>query len=88
VRRRRLEFDVILDGWPTGAQGKALGSLIASGDVIAVRLPLGFMGLTIVHTRTLLYVEAGQLRVRQILPTPGRALSSVASRQAEAHHCE
>src|SRR5574341_1958745 len=66
---RRLQFDVVLDAWPDGAQGKALHSLVASGDVAAVRLPYGFVGLTIVSARMLLYLDAGQLHVRQVLPT-------------------
>ncbi len=69
VIRRRLEFDVVLDAWPDGAQGKALHSLVASGDVAAVRLPNGFVGLTIASGQILLYLDAGQLHVRQVLPT-------------------
>ncbi len=41
---RRVEFDVVLDKWPDGAQGETLRSLIASGDVVAIRLPYGFVG--------------------------------------------
>ncbi len=54
VSRRRLEFDLILDEWPTGVQGQALHSLLASGDVVAAPLPHGFVGLTIRHTRMML----------------------------------
>lgn len=71
VIRRRLEFDVALDAWPDGAQGKALHSLVASGDVVAVRLPYGFVGLTIVSGQMLLYLDAGRLHVRQVLPAAG-----------------
>ncbi len=71
VIRRRLEFDVVLDAWPDGAQGKALHSLVSSGDVAAVRLPYGFVGLTIVSAQMLLYLDAGQLHVRQVLPAAG-----------------
>ncbi len=72
VIRRRLEFDVLLDAWPDGAQGKALDSLIAGGDVAPVHLPYGFVGLTIASAHTLLYVEAGKLHVKQILLPPDR----------------
>lgn len=73
VIRRRLEFDVVLDAWPHGAQGEALDSLIAGGDVAALHLPHGFVGLTIASAQTLLYVEAGKLHVKQILlPPDGR----------------
>jgi hypothetical protein len=71
IVRRRLEFDVVLDAWPDHTQGQALHSLISSGDVTAVRLPRGFVGLTIVPAPMLLYLDAGQLHVRQVLPTPG-----------------
>ncbi len=71
VIRRRVEFDVVLDAWPDGAQGKALHSLVASGDVAAVRLSHGFIGLTIVSAQMLLYLDAGQLKVRQVLPAAG-----------------
>lgn len=65
---RKLEFDLILDESPAGVQGDALSLLVASGDFIAVRLPYGFVGLRIVHTQTLLYVGAGQLHIKQIIP--------------------
>ena len=71
MTRRRLEFDVILDEWPGGVQSDALRSLIASGDVTAVRLPYGFVGLKMIHTQTLLYVEAGRPHIKQVLPMPG-----------------
>ncbi len=77
VSRRRLEFDLILDEWPTGAQGQALHSLVASGDVVAAPLPHGFVGLTIRHTRMMLYVEAGRLHVTQVLPPGGPSPSTV-----------
>ncbi len=71
ARRRRAGFDVVLDAWLGGAQGKALHSLVSSGDVVAVRFPHGFVELTIVSAQMLLYLDAGQLHVRQVLPTPG-----------------
>ncbi|HVH30268.1 MAG TPA: hypothetical protein VNA31_01190 [bacterium] len=71
VTRRRVDFDVVLDGWPDAAQGRALHSLVASGDVAAVRLSHGFIGLTIVSAQMLLYLDAGQLKVRQVLPASG-----------------
>ncbi len=71
IIRRRLEFDLVLDAWPDAAHGKALHSLVTSGDVVAVRLPYGFVGLTIVSAPMLLYVDAGRLHVRQVLPRPG-----------------
>lgn len=71
VIRRRLEFDVVLDAWPDGAQGEALDSLIAGGDVAAAHLPYGFVGLTIASAQTLLYLEAGRLHIKQILSLPG-----------------
>lgn len=46
IIRRRREFEVVLDAWPDGAQGEALDSLIAGGDVAAAHLPYGFVGLT------------------------------------------
>jgi hypothetical protein len=70
VIHRRPEFDVVLDGWPGGAQGKALHSLIETGDVAASPLPYGFVGLTIAAAQTLLYVEAGKLHLKQILLPP------------------
>ncbi len=70
VSIRRLEFDFFLDEWPNGAQGQALQSLVASGDVVATPLPHGFVGLTIRHTRMMVYVEAGRLHVKQVLPPP------------------
>lgn len=48
--RRKPEFSVVLDEWPHGPQGDALTSLIITGDVVAVGLPHGFVGLKIVHT--------------------------------------
>ncbi len=71
VIRRRLKFDVVLDAWPDSAQGKALHSLVASGDVAAVRLPYGFVGLTIVSAQMLTYLDAGQLHIKQVLPAVG-----------------
>jgi len=71
VSRRRIEFDLVLDQWPTGVQGQALQSLVASGDVVAVPLPHAFVGLSIRHTQMMLYVEAGRLHVKQVLPPPG-----------------
>jgi len=71
MSRRRLEFEFILDEWPTGAQGQALQSLVASGDVLAAPLPYGFVGLTIRHTEMMVYVEAGRLHVKQVLQQPG-----------------
>lgn len=76
VSRRRLEFDFILDEWPTGAQGQALQSLVASGDVVTAPLPQGFVGLTIRHTQMMVYVEAGRLHVKQVLPPPGPSPST------------
>ena len=71
VIRRWVEFDLVLDAWPEGAQGKALHSLVASGDVSAVLLSRGFVGLTIFSAQMLLYLDAGQLKVRQVLPATG-----------------
>lgn len=68
---RRLEFDVVLDAWPGGAQGGALQSLVTSGDVLAVLLPYGFVGLKILPTQILVYAEAGRMHVKQVFPTPG-----------------
>ncbi len=76
VSRRRLEFDLILDEWPTGAQGQALHSLVASGDVVSAPLPHGFVGLTIRYTQMMLYVEAGRLHIKQILPPGGPSPST------------
>jgi hypothetical protein len=59
VTRRKLEFDIVLDAWPDGTQANALRSLVASGDVAAVPLARGFVGLTIVSARMLLYLDAG-----------------------------
>ncbi len=67
VTPRRLEFDVVLDAWPGGA----LDSLVASGDVLAVLLPYGFVGLKILPTQILVYAEAGRMHVKQVFPTPG-----------------
>ncbi len=78
VSRRRLEFDFILDEWPTKAQGQALQSLLASGDVVATPLPHGFVGVTIRHTQMMVYVEAGRLHVKQVLPLPGSPSPSTA----------
>ncbi len=77
--RRRLKFDFILDEWPRGAQGQALQSLVASGDVRAAPLLYGFVGLTIRHTQMMVYVEAGRLHVKQVLPQPGGLSPSTAS---------
>lgn len=74
ITLNRMEFDLVLDQSPRGAAGDALQSLIASGDVVAVGLPYGFVGLTIVHSQTLVYVEAGRLRLRQVLPVPPAVL--------------
>ncbi len=71
MTHRKPEFSAVLDEWPHGPQGDALTSLIISGDVVAVRLPHGFVGLKIVPTQTLFYVEAGRLHIRQVLPLPG-----------------
>ncbi len=71
VTPRRLEFDVVLDEWPGGEQGGALDSLVASGDVLAVLLPCGFVGLKIIPAQILIYAEAGRMHVKQVLPTPG-----------------
>ncbi len=66
-----LEFDVVLDEWPDGAQGDALHSLVASGDVLAVLLPYGFVGLKIIPAQILIYAEAGRMHVKQVFPTLG-----------------
>lgn len=66
----RIEFDVILDEWPAGPKGDALHSLVASGDVIAARLPRGFVGVKLLDTRTVFYIEQGQWHLKQIRPTP------------------
>lgn len=42
-------FDVILDEWPSGTQGDALRSLVASWDVSASELPYGFVGIRILR---------------------------------------
>jgi len=63
-----MEWDLVLDQWPRGPAGDALQSLIASGDVVAVDLPYGFVGLTIVHSQTIFYVEAGRVHVKHFLP--------------------
>lgn len=68
---RRMEFDLILDRWPAEAAGRALQSLVQSGDVQAVRLPRGFVGLRIQPAQTLIYIEDGRPHVRQVLPEPG-----------------
>jgi len=78
VARRKLEFDFILDEWPPGAQGQALQSLVASGDVVAAPLPHGFVGMTIRHSRMMVYVEAGRLHVKQVLPPPSGPSPSTA----------
>lgn len=70
MHSQRVEFDLILDRWPTGRKGRALWSLVASGDVQAVRLPRGFVGLQIQHAQTLIYIEDGRPHVRQVLPEP------------------
>lgn len=65
-----VDFDIVLDEWPGGAAGDALRSLIASGDLVVLSLPYGFVGLKIIHSQTLLYMEAGHLRVKQVVPAP------------------
>lgn len=64
----RLDFDVVLDEWPSGAQGAALDSLARSGDIITVLLPNGFVGVKILPTQILVYVESGRMHVKQVLP--------------------
>lgn len=64
----RIKFDLVLDEWPRGAQGAALDSLARSGDVITVRLPYGFVGVKILRTQILVYVESGRMHVKQVLP--------------------
>lgn len=68
-RTPRTEFDVILDESPAGPKGEALHSLVASGDVVAARLPRGFVGVKLLHTRTLFFIEQGQWHLKQIRPT-------------------
>ena len=70
MHSRRLEFDLVLDRWPARKQGRALWSLVASGDIEAVRLPRGFVGLRIQPAQTLVYIEDGRPYVRQVLPQP------------------
>lgn len=67
---RNVAFDLVLDRWPAGPQGRALQSLVDDGEVTATRLPRGFVGLVIHHTQTLVYIEAGRPHVRQVLPEP------------------
>jgi len=67
----RLEFDALLDEWPAGAEGEALWSLVRSGDVIATRLPRGFVGIRIVPSHTQASIVAGRLRIRQVFPPRG-----------------
>lgn len=70
MHSRRVKFDLVLDRWPAKTQGRALWSLVASGDVQAVRLPRGFVGLRIQPAQTLIYIEDGRPHVRQVLPQP------------------
>ncbi len=63
---RTPEFDAVIDEWPQGANGAALGSLIDSGDVIATELPRGFLGLKITRSKLLVFVEADQWHVKHI----------------------
>lgn len=74
---RRPVFDLVLDAWPDNAQGQALSSLVASGDVAATELPYGFVGLRIVSSQTLLYVEEGRWHVAQIVPQPSPRRATV-----------
>jgi hypothetical protein len=72
IAHGRLEFDVVLDAWPDNTQGQALHSLITSGDVIAVQLPHGFVGLIIVPAPMLLHPGRGATSHQaKVLPTPG-----------------
>lgn len=68
-RPHTMIFDVVLDEWPAGVQGGALQSLADSGDIVAITLPHGFVGLRMARTQIRCDVDARRIQVQQIRPT-------------------